>query len=146
VADEARCYRGVHGGRGGQARAEGTACRVRDGRAVLRVFGVFGSKSGFRPTVEFFEVEKDVWFELNRRLTLLDALRRRAKGRPLGESAKRRREWQGLTVGAWVPRSWGVCMPGPSRRRNASVAGVVPVRRGVTIEGAGSVKEGGGAL
>ena len=40
-----------------------------------------------------------MWFELNRRMTMLDAMRRRAKGRPLSEEAKKRRPWQGLTVG-----------------------------------------------
>lgn len=65
---------------------------------VGRYFGPFGQKSGFKPTVELLEIEKDVWLQLNRRLTLLDAMRKRAKGRPLSEEAKRRRPWQGLTV------------------------------------------------
>ncbi len=65
---------------------------------VGRYFGTFGYRSGFRPTVERLEVDEAVWGELNRRLTLLDSIRRRAKGRPLSDEAKRRRPWQGLTV------------------------------------------------
>lgn len=66
---------------------------------VGRYFGAFGGQSGFNPTVERLEIDKDVWPQLNRRLTLLDAIRKRAKGRPLSDEAKRRRPWQGLTVG-----------------------------------------------
>jgi hypothetical protein len=44
---------------------------------VGRYFGTFGHRSGFKPTVQLLEVEQDVWAELNRRLTLLDAIRKR---------------------------------------------------------------------
>ncbi len=65
---------------------------------VGRYYGTFGYQAGFRPTVKNLEVDGEVWGELNRRLTLLDAIRRRAKGRPISDQAKRRRQWQGLTV------------------------------------------------
>jgi hypothetical protein len=66
-----------------------------------------GYRSGFRPTLELLEIDEDVWHELNRRLTLLDAVRRRARGRPVGEDAKKRRPWQGLTVGGLGPEEYG---------------------------------------
>jgi hypothetical protein len=56
---------------------------------VGRYFGTFGHRAGFRPVVEVMEIDEDVRLELNRRLTLLDSLRRRAKGRPLSDEAKR---------------------------------------------------------
>jgi hypothetical protein len=64
-------------------------------------------RSGFRPTLELLEIDEDVWHELNRRLTLLGALRRRARGRPVSEEAKKRRPWQGLTVGGLGPEEYG---------------------------------------
>lgn len=70
---------------------------------VGRYFGTFGHRAGFKPTVELLEVEADVCCELNRRLTLLDALRKQARGKQVSESAKRRRSWQGLTVGGIGP-------------------------------------------
>jgi hypothetical protein len=66
---------------------------------VGRYFGAWGQQSGFEPNVELMEVDEDIWMALNKRLTLLHAIRRRAKGRPLSEDAKKRRDWQGLTVG-----------------------------------------------
>lgn len=73
---------------------------------VGRYFGTFGYRSGFRPTVQLLEVDEDVWQQLDRRLTLLDALRRQAKGRPLSEEATKRRPWQGLTVGGIGPEDF----------------------------------------
>jgi hypothetical protein len=74
---------------------------------VGRYFGTFGYRAGFKPTIELLEVEQDVWHQLNRRLTLLDAMRRRARGRPLSEEAKKRQPWQGLTVGGVGPDEYG---------------------------------------
>ncbi|MHB1534197.1 MAG: hypothetical protein ACYC1D_06215 [Acidimicrobiales bacterium] len=74
---------------------------------VGRYFGTFGHRAGFKPTVEMLEVEQDVWHQLNRRLTLLDAMRKRASGRPLSEEAKKRKHWQGLTVGGVGPDEYG---------------------------------------
>jgi hypothetical protein len=74
---------------------------------VGRYFGTFGHRAGFRPVVEVMEIDEDVWLERNRRLTLLDSLRRRAKGRPLSDEAKRRRPWQGLIVGGLGPDEYG---------------------------------------
>jgi hypothetical protein len=51
-------------------------------------------------------VDQDVWAELNRRLTLLDAIRKRARGRPVSDHAKKRRPWQGLTVGRIGPEEY----------------------------------------
>jgi hypothetical protein len=70
---------------------------------VGRYFGTFGYRAGFKPTVDLLEVEEDVWREMNRRLTLLDALRKRARGRPVSDDAKKRKHWQGLTVGGIGP-------------------------------------------
>lgn len=44
---------------------------------------------------------------MNRRLTRLDALRKRAKGREVSQDAKRRKHWQGLTVGGIGPAEYG---------------------------------------
>jgi hypothetical protein len=87
---------------------------------VGRYFGTFGYQAGFKPAVELLVVEEDVWRELNRRPTLLDALRRRAKGRPVGEEAKRRRPWQGLTVGGSGRRSTPDFSPEPLTLPSAS--------------------------
>jgi hypothetical protein len=73
---------------------------------VGRHFGTFGHRAGFRPVVDLLEIDEDVWLQLNRRLTLLHSLRRRAKGRPLSEEAKKRRPWQGLTVGGLGPEEY----------------------------------------
>jgi hypothetical protein len=74
---------------------------------VGRYFGTFGYAAGVKPTVELLEVEQDVWHQLNRRLTLLDAMRKRARGRPLSDEAKKRKHWQGLTVGGLGPDEYG---------------------------------------
>ena len=74
---------------------------------VGRYFGTFGYRAGFKPTVELLEVEEDVWQQMNRRLTLLDALKKRARGRPVSDDAKRRKHWQGLTVGGIGPDEYG---------------------------------------
>lgn len=74
---------------------------------VGRYFGTFGYQAGFKPTVELLEVDGDTWAELNRRLTLLDALRKRARGRPLSDDAKKRKAWQRLTVGGIGPDEYG---------------------------------------
>jgi len=74
---------------------------------VGRYFGTFGHRSGFRPTVELLEVDNDVWVEMNRRMTLLDAMRKRAKGRAVSDEAKKRRPWQGLTVGGIGTEEYG---------------------------------------
>ena len=73
---------------------------------VGRYFGTFGYQAGFKPTIELMEVDEDVWLELNRRLTRLEALRRHAKGRPLSDDAKKRRYWQGLTAGGLGPEDY----------------------------------------
>jgi hypothetical protein len=74
---------------------------------VGRYFGTFGYRAGFKPTVDLLEVDQDVWREMNRRLTLLDALRKRARGRPVSDEAKKRKHWQGLTVGGIGPAEYG---------------------------------------
>ena len=74
---------------------------------VGRYFGTFGYRAGFKPTVELLEVEQDVWHQLNRRLTLLDAIRKRARGRPVSDEAEKRKHWQGLTVGGVGPDEYG---------------------------------------
>jgi hypothetical protein len=53
------------------------------------------------------EVEPDVWAEINRRLTRLDALRKLARGKEVSEEAKKRKHWQGLTVGGIGPAEYG---------------------------------------
>jgi hypothetical protein len=73
---------------------------------VGRYFGTFGYQAGFKPTVELMEVDEDVWHQLNRRLTRLEVLRRHAKGRPLSDDAKKRRNWQGLTAGGLGPEDY----------------------------------------
>ena len=73
---------------------------------VGRYFGTFGYQAGFKPTVELMEIDEDVWHELNRRLTRLEALRRHVKGRPLSDEAKKRRYWQGLTAGGLGPQDF----------------------------------------
>jgi hypothetical protein len=74
---------------------------------VGRYFGTFGYRAGFKATVDLLEVDRDVWREMNRRLTLLDAVRKRARGRPVSDDAKKRRHWQGLTVGGLGPDEYG---------------------------------------
>jgi hypothetical protein len=74
---------------------------------VGRYFGTFGYQAGFKPTVELLEVDEDVWYQLNRRLTLLDSMRKRARGRPVSDDAKKRKHWQGLTVGGVGPDEYG---------------------------------------
>jgi hypothetical protein len=74
---------------------------------VGRYFGTFGYRAGFKPTVELLEVEEDVWQQMNRRLTLLDAVKKRARGRPVSDDAKKRKYWQGLTVGGIGPDEYG---------------------------------------
>jgi hypothetical protein len=74
---------------------------------VGRYFGTFGYRAGFKPTVDLVEVEEDVWRAMNRRLTLLDALRKRARGRPVSDDARKRKHWQGLTVGGIGPDEYG---------------------------------------
>ena len=69
--------------------------------------GTFGHRAGFKPTVELLEVEEDVWQQMNRRLTLLDAMKKRARGRPVSDDAKKRKHWQGLTVGGIGPDEYG---------------------------------------
>lgn len=48
-----------------------------------------------------------MWEQLSRRLTLLGAMRKRARGRPLSDEAKKRKHWQGLTVGGVGPDEYG---------------------------------------
>jgi len=74
---------------------------------VGRYFGTFGHRAGFKPTVELLEVEEDVWQQMNRRLTLLDAMKKRARGGPVSDDAKKRKHWQGLTVGGIGPDEYG---------------------------------------
>jgi hypothetical protein len=74
---------------------------------VGRYFGAFGEQAGFKPQVERIELPKDEWLQLNRRMTLLDGIRRRAKGRPPSERSKLRRAWQGLTVGGMSLEDYG---------------------------------------
>jgi hypothetical protein len=74
---------------------------------VGRYFGTFGYRAGFKPTVDLLEVEADVWAEMNRRLTRLDALHKLARGKEVSEEAKKRKHWQGLTVGGIGPAEYG---------------------------------------
>jgi hypothetical protein len=91
----------------GEAAKAGQKVPPDDFGTVGRYFGTFGYQAGFKPTVELLEVEADVWQQLNRRLTLLDAMRKRARGRPLSDEAKKRKHWPGLTVGGVEPDEYG---------------------------------------
>jgi hypothetical protein len=74
----------------------------------LRLRHQLGLRSKFgRGRLSWLEVDQDVWHQLDRRLTLLDAMRKRARGRPLSEEAKKRKHWQGLTVGGLGPDEYG---------------------------------------
>lgn len=57
---------------------------------------------------------------MNRRLTLLDAIRKSARGEPLSEDAETRHHWQGLTVGRIGPDEYGKLYA----RSHAGVEGV----------------------
>lgn len=73
---------------------------------VGNYYGHWGRSLGFRPDVRAFEVEREVWDELNRRLRFLTGWRRevrRAKGARVGDDWRRRRSWQGITVGGLGP-------------------------------------------
>lgn len=91
----------------GEAAKAGQKVPPEEFGTVGRYFGAFGYQAGFKPTVETLEVDQAVWDQLNRRLTLYDAIRKRARGRPLSEDAKRRKHWQGLTVGGIGPAEFG---------------------------------------
>lgn len=73
---------------------------------VGNYYGHWGRALGFRPEVTAFEVDREVWNQLNRRLTRLQAWQRamrRTKGARISDDWKRRRSWQGLTVGGLGP-------------------------------------------
>jgi hypothetical protein len=56
--------------------------------------------------VTAIEVDREVWDQMNRRLTRLQAWQRAARGRKgakLNNGWKRRRSWQGLTIGGLGP-------------------------------------------
>ena len=98
-----RRHRRLHGGRDGKGQAEGPARRVRNRRGLLRHLG---PGQGFRPQVNGIEVDQAVWDQINRRLTRLMGWRRavrRGKGHQVGDGWKRRRNWQGITVGGLGP-------------------------------------------
>jgi hypothetical protein len=92
----------------------------------------WGWTVGFRPQVTGLEVERAMWDEMNRRLTLLQGWRReakRARGGKVGDSWKRRRSWQGLTVGGLGPEelarlmAWSVAAAERHKARPASPIG-----------------------
>ena len=73
---------------------------------VGNYYGQWGRAAGFRPQVTGMEVDQEVWYELNRRLTRLQAWQRaarRAQGAFVSDAWKRRRAWQGLTIGGVGP-------------------------------------------
>lgn len=77
---------------------------------VGNYYGTWGRAVGFRPQVTAIEVDQDVWEQMNRRLTLLMGWRRevrRRKGAKVSDAWKRRRTWQGLTVGGIGPEDLG---------------------------------------
>jgi hypothetical protein len=89
-------------------------------------YGTWGRAQGFRPQVRPIEVDRAVWDQLNRRLTFLMAWRReakRTKGHPVGTDWKRRRSWQGITVGGLGPdelarlMAWSVAAAERQRER-----------------------------
>ncbi len=80
-----------------------------------RYFGTFGYRAGFKPTVELLELEEDVWHQPNHRLTLLDALRKRARGK-----AGERRGQQAQTLAG--PHRW--------RCRTRAARRITPLSRG----------------
>jgi hypothetical protein len=74
---------------------------------VGNYYGHWGRAVGFRPQVTAIEVDREVWDQMNRRLTRLQAWQRtvrRRKGAQVGDSWKRRRSWQGLTIGGLGPQ------------------------------------------
>jgi hypothetical protein len=73
---------------------------------VGNYYGQWGRSLGFAPRVTELEVDKAVWDQMNRRLTFLTGWRRevrRAKGAKVSDAWKRRRSWQGRTVGGLGP-------------------------------------------
>jgi len=73
---------------------------------VGNYYGHWGRAVGFRPQVTAIEVDQEVWNEMNRRLTRLQAWQRgvcRRKGAKVSDDWKRRRNWQGLTIGGIGP-------------------------------------------
>ena len=69
---------------------------------VGNYYGTWGRALGFRPEVTAIEVDREVWHQMNRRLTRLQAWQRelrRRKGNKISDDWKRRRIWQGLTMG-----------------------------------------------
>ncbi|MBO0731980.1 MAG: hypothetical protein J2P57_22160 [Acidimicrobiaceae bacterium] len=73
---------------------------------VGNYYGYWGRTVGFRPQVTGFEVDRDVWNQMNRRLTRLQAWQRsirRRQGGQVSDDWKRRRSWQGITMGGLGP-------------------------------------------
>jgi hypothetical protein len=73
---------------------------------VGNYYGHWGRAVGFRPQVTAIEVDREVWDEMNRRLARLQAWQRgvrRRKGAKVNDDWKRRRDWQGLTIGGLGP-------------------------------------------
>lgn len=74
--------------------------------AVGNYYGTWGRVQGFKPQVTPIEVDRAVWDQLNRRLSFLMGWKRavrRSQGKPVGDAWKRRRSWQGITVGGLGP-------------------------------------------
>jgi hypothetical protein len=106
---------------------------------VGNYYGQWGRLAGFVPRVTDIEVDRAVWDQMNRRLTFLMGWRRevrRAKGGRVSEAWKRRRSWQGITVGGLGPEELArlmarsVAAAERQERRARSAYGLISPSRG----------------